>query len=133
MEIPLAPIPLVFAKVKGKRGVRELRAIVSPSSEYTVITNKDALQLGYDVFARRGGVSGVLAVTASGIFKASKVTIDEIGTGECIAKNVDSLCYEIPEPSGADLILGKTFLEGFSLEFDYGKKVLRMVQPRETP
>lgn len=89
--------------------------------------------MGYDVIARRGGVSAALAVTAGGIFKASVVNIDEISVGDCSVKNVLSLCYELPEPAGADLLLGKTFLENFSLTFDYDAKALHMVPRTETP
>lgn len=129
MEIPLAPIPVVFAKIRGKKGVRELKAVISPASEYTVITNKDALQTGYDVLMGRE-TGGALAVTAGGIMKASMVKIEEISVGDCSAKGVEALCYELPEPAGADLILGKTFLENFTLTFDYARKLLKMV-PRE--
>jgi predicted aspartyl protease len=131
LEISLESIPVVFAKVRGKKGVRELKAIISPSSKYSVITNKDALQMGYDVIARRGGVSAALAVTASGIIKGSMVKIDEISVADCTAKNVDSLCYELPEAAGADLILGQTFLDNFYLTFDYKKKVLQLMPPQE--
>lgn len=126
MEISLAPIPIVFAKIRGKKGVRELKAIISPASEYTVITNKDALQTGYDFSVGRDG-GGALVITAGGIMKAAIVKIEEISVGECSAKGVEALCYELPEPAGADLILGRTFLKNFSLLFDYSRDVLRML------
>lgn len=127
MEIPLAPIPVVFAKIRGKKGVRELKAIISPASEYTVVTPRDAMQTGYDVLMTNRKMSGALAITAGGIMKASVARIEEIDVGDCSAKDVEVLCYELPEHAGADLILGKTFLENFSLTFDYSKNLLRMV------
>ena len=129
MEVPLSPLPVVFAKVRGKKGLRELRAIISPASEYTVISNRDALQMGYDAFLARG--AGALAITPGGIIKAAVVKIEEISVGDCSAKGVEALCYELPEPAAVDVILGKTFLENFSLVFDYGEKVLKMVPHAE--
>ena len=129
LDIPLANPPVVFAKVRGRNGSRELRAIISPASEYTILSSKDALQLGYNPMVARG-LGQALAITPGGIMKAAMIKIEEIDVGDYSVKGVGALCYELPEPAAADLILGKTFLEKFSVSFDYDANVLH-IAPRE--
>jgi predicted aspartyl protease len=124
MNISLSPVPSLFAKVNGRNGTRELRAIVSPSSNYTVISLRDALQLGYSVIWR-SPASSAIAITLGGIMRTAKLKLDEVSIGAgFMAKSVEALSYELPEPSGVDMILGKSFLKDFKLTFDYSKDTL---------
>lgn len=127
----MSPLPSVFARVKGKSGTRELRAIISPLSDLTVICLRDALQLGYEV-VWRSPTSSVVAITPGGIMQAAKLVLDEVSIGtRLVSKSVESLAYELPEPSGADMILGKSFLKAYRLNFDLAMDVLTIEEPNQ--
>lgn len=108
----------------------ELKGVVSPAAEQTVIGWKDTLRLGYvPRFGSRGG--GLTAITPAGIIEARPLTLDEIAIGDITAKEVEALVYELPEQAGVDLILGASFLKHFRVTVDYPRRILRIETPDE--
>jgi len=120
MELPLKTPITLFVRIKGNTGTRELRAVLDTGSAYTLIPKKDVLQLGYqawyDPLAPIEG-PGVKAVTGSAIVEAPFITLQEVSVG---------VAWELPRPSGADVILGASFLKNFTLTVDYKKGILRI-------
>jgi len=49
-----------------------------------------------------------------------------VSVGELTAKNVEAIAYDLPRPSGADILLGLSFLKNFTTTIDYKKGILRI-------
>jgi predicted aspartyl protease len=134
IEIPLKSPLTFFVRLKGERGVRELRATLKPFATLTVVPYRDMLRLGYPVVfdprvPQRG--DGRLVATMQGEIEVPPVTVDEIMVGDLVAKNVESVAYDLPNYLGTDVILGESFLKNFVWTLDYHRKVIRIEAPSE--
>ncbi len=120
-----------FVRIKGPGGVRELRAILDTGSSCCTIPIVDARELGYDAFydplANKG--EGSLALTQGGILDVQPLTLQEISVAEISAVNVEALAYQLPRLSGADMILGISFLQHFKLTLDFKNGEVRLEKP----
>jgi len=129
MELPLKTPITFFVRIKGETGVRELRAVLDTGSAYTLIPKKDAIQLGYqawyDPLISDSG-QGVKTVMGSIIIAAPFIILQEVSVGELTAKNVEAVAWDMPRPSGADVLLGLSFLKNFTITIDYKKGILRI-------
>ena len=109
-----------FVRIMGPKGVRELKAVLGTGSMYCSIPVVDARELGYDAFydplANKG--DGALAVTQSGILDVQPIILQEISVSQLSAGSVEALVYELPRVSGADMILGLSFLKHFKVTLD---------------
>ena len=122
---PDKPITL-FVRVKGRKGIRELRAVLDLGSEYSIIPLQDAVKLGNIAFWNPDPEPSELtyAVTNACIIEGYEVVMEEIGVADAVAKNVKALAYDIPKLAGVEAILGLSFLKNFKTTIDYKKGYL---------
>jgi len=119
---------LLFVRVKGKKGIREFRAVLDTGSEYSIIPLHTARQLGYEAYIDTEIEPGVgkPAVTQGAIFEANEIVLEEIIVADLVAKNVKALAYDLPRPAGVEAILGISFLKNFRTTIDYKKGYLNI-------
>jgi predicted aspartyl protease len=124
---PGEPI-LVFMRVKGKNGVRELRAIIDTGSQYSVISFQDARRLGYeayfDIVSDPGG--GTRTLTQAGIIEVDEISLEEVSIGELVAKDVKTLAFDLPKFGRTEAILGLSFLKNFKTTIDFKQGFLTL-------
>jgi len=130
-EIPFQRLPSVFARLKGRNGsVREYNALVSPSTEYSIIPKVDAYRLGYPEAARDDPVTEppnlFRGVTFDGFWEGMLISIKEVSIGGLSKQNVDFIAYDIPQVARFDVLLGRSFLESSKLSIDYAASSIRM-------
>ncbi len=128
IELPLKTPITLFVRIVGEKATRELRAVLDTGSTYTLIPKKDAIQLGYttlyDPLVPSLGGEGAHVVTGSYIIEVPLITLKEIRVGGLTAENVKAVVWDLPEPSGADVLLGTNFLQNFKTTLDYKKGTL---------
>jgi hypothetical protein len=118
----------VVSRVKGTNGrTRELNAVLDTSWHYSYIMKMDALQLGYQEVMHRpqewqslkpDEVSLILGTR--GLEMCTLITLAEVSVGDAVAKNVGAVVpyMEFPSTIPVDLILGRTFLNNFTLTIE---------------
>ncbi|MFQ6084838.1 MAG: TIGR02281 family clan AA aspartic protease [Candidatus Bathyarchaeia archaeon] len=128
VELPLETPITLFVRIVGEKTTRELRAVLDTGSMYSLIPREDAVQLGYttlyDPLQPQLGGEGALTVTGSYIIEVPVVTLKEVRLGGLKAENVKAVVWDLPEPSGADVLLGINFLKNFKTTLDYKKGTL---------
>ncbi|MDG7001455.1 MAG: hypothetical protein JRN15_20350 [Nitrososphaerota archaeon] len=125
MKLLLKDPMIVFARVKGKNGrVRELSALLDYNSHFSWMLRKDAVDVGYpEAINRPEDYEAVAArrtphiISGRGLELGILVKIDEVSIGNLVAKNVDAITLKLDFPMmlPIDLILGRNFLENFTL------------------
>lgn len=123
MKIPIdkeKPLTL-FVRIKGPRGVRELRAVLDTGSSLCTIPITDAREIGYPVFydpiVNRG--EGIFTLTQTGVMDLEGLTLEEISVAGLSAKDVPAVACHLPRMGGVDMILGLSFLSRFKITLDY--------------
>ena len=121
------PITL-FVRVKGSRGVRELRAVLDTGSSLCTVPVTDAREIGYAAFydpiANKG--EGTYTITQTGIMDLEELVIDEMAVADLSAKAVPAIACNLPRMGGIDMILGLSFLNRFKITIDYEEGWLTM-------
>lgn len=125
MKFPLKDPMLVYARVKGPNGkVRELSSVLDFNSPYCVIPPKHAVNLGFIEAAfrprdwQKSHSSKVpYLLDLRGIERSILVDLPQVSIGELVAKDVGTVVLELETPRMLpfDLVLGRTFLDGFEL------------------
>lgn len=117
---PDRPI-MLFVRVKGRKGVREYRAVLDTGSQYSVIPLQDARELGYEAYCdpEAEPSSGTRGVTKSDIIEADEIELEEVSVADLVAKNVKALAYHLPRMGGVEATLGLSFLKNFKTTIDY--------------
>lgn len=114
--------PLIyFARFKGSKGWRELKAVIDIGSVYCVVPVFDAMQLGYEAYfdtqSERG--EGTEMITSSGIVEARELEIEEFALGNLSAFNVAALALDMPRLGRVDMVLGQSFLKNFNVMLNF--------------
>lgn len=129
-SFPMMSPPLVFVRVMGPRGSRELRAVLSPTSEYCLIGRRDAEDLGYETGPYHRKIAflpeinkdhALVLATVGGIIEAPIISIVEMNLAEILARDVKTAVYDLPEPIGFDMLLGAPFFGHKSIAFDFSR------------
>jgi len=119
-----------FVRVRGPRGVRELRAILDTGSTLCTIPITDARELGYATFydpiVNKG--EGVYTVSLTGIMDLEGLTLEEVAVAGLSSKDVAAVACHLPRLGGIDVILGVSFLKHFKITLDYENGWLNMEQ-----
>lgn len=115
-----------FVRIKGKKGIRELRAVLDMGSDYSIIPLQDAVKLGSIEFWNPDPEPDELmeAVTNACSIEGYEIVLDEVSVADAVAKNVKALAYDIPRAAGVEAVLGLSFLKNFKTTIDYGKGYL---------
>lgn len=112
MKLPLKRLPKFFVRVKGPAGkVRELAAMLDTGSTCTVISSKDAIDLGYQVTYDPMIMEGtpIVAVTPNGMIEAPKIVLEEVRVGDIVVEGLEAAMHTLPEQCGVDVVLGWNF------------------------
>jgi predicted aspartyl protease len=112
---------VVFVRIKGPKGVRELRAVIDTGSTDCLIPLQDARSLGYDAYFdpfTRVGV-GFRGISKTDIFETDRITLEEVSIGGLTAKDVRSMTLELPKWGGIEGVLGNSFLRHFKTCFNF--------------
>ena len=119
------PITL-FVRLKGPRGIRELRAVLDTGSSWCTVPITDAREIGYAAFydpmINRG--DGIYVLTQNGIMDYEGLILEEIMVGELSAKAVPAVACHLPRLGGVDMILGLSFLNRYKTTLDYANNLL---------
>jgi predicted aspartyl protease len=127
------PITL-FVRIKGRKGIRELRAVLDLGSEYSIIPLQDAVKLGNIKFWNPDPEPTELtkAVTNACTIDGYEIVLEEISVADVTAKNVKAIAHDIPRLTGVEAVLGLSFLNNFKTTIDYGKGYLT-IEPAPKP
>jgi len=133
--LPLLSPMLLLAKFTGPNGyTRELRTLVRPGAPYCMIDREDAFRMGFiQAMLEEGPRRYELPAsripwlaTAGNFIEAPLFTLPEISLGDLSVKGVETLAYDLPDVTRIDAVLGETFLNNFTVVFDYRKRELRL-------
>ena len=130
----LQRLPAAFARLRGRNGaVREYRALLSTASDYSLVPKVDAYRLGYPEAARSDRITEPAnlfrGVTYDGFWEGMLITMKEVAIGSLSVADVDFIAYDLPQVSGFDVVLGRTFLSGSGIQLDYSSGVMK-IQPK---
>jgi|YelNatPaOPRAMG01_1025707.scaffolds.fasta_scaffold21997_5 hypothetical protein len=129
LRLPCSKPP--FVRIHGKEGVHELRAAIDTAASLCMVQKRDLIELGYHAYfgPRVANIGeGAEVITPYYKIRAPLVRVKEIELGRLIAKDVPCLGVDIFEDLGVDVILGRSFLENFDLEFDFKDDVVTFHQ-----
>jgi hypothetical protein len=128
MEFKLTDPMMLFAKVKGNNGkVRELSAILDFNWHYSWILVKEAVEIGHpEVLNRPEDYEAIAArrtphvISQRGLELTIMTTLDEVTVGDLTAFKVDAIATKLDMPLmvPVDLVLGRTFLNNFTMTID---------------
>ena len=126
MEIEMRlPITLRIG-VKGPKGRREIDAILDTGAVYMSISWDIAKDIGYDpaISERRTEI-----ITANGVIEVPLIKIDTVSIRELEAKDVDTICHNIPEISIVNGLVGLSFLKNFNIQMNFKDGRMRIEDP----
>ena len=116
---PDKPITL-FVRIKGAKGVREIKAVLDTGSQYCIIPLQDARQLGYDAYFNADDPGdGTRGITKTDLVEVDEIELEEVSVGDLVVKKVKSLVWGLPRLAGVEAILGLSFLEHFKTTLDF--------------
>jgi predicted aspartyl protease len=125
---PDKPITL-FVRIKGAKGVREMRAVLDTGSQYCLIPLQDARQLGYDAYFNADDPGeGTKGITKTDLVEVDEIELEEVSVGDLVAKRVKSLVWTLPKLGGLEATLGLSFLEQFRTTLDFKQGYL-IIEP----
>ena len=126
VELPLKMPVTAFVQVVGfNNKVREFQAILDTGSTHSVISLKEALDLGYDAYYPPDvGEVGTRVVMPRGILECKMITLKEVRLGELKVLGLEAVAIGLPEQSGVIMLLGTNFLKSFKTTIDYGRGTL---------
>ena len=110
-----------FVRVKGPRGIRELRAVLSTGSSLCTIPSTDAREIGYEAFydPLMDSGDGIYTISQTGIMDLGGIMLEEVVVAGLSAANVPAVACQLPRLGGIDMILGLSFLNRFKTTLDY--------------
>lgn len=110
-----------FVRVKGSRGERELRAVLSTGSSLCTIPPTDAREIGYEAFydPLMDSGDGIYTINQTGIMDLGGLVLEEVKVANLSATNVPAVACQLPRMGGIDMILGLSFLNRFNTILDY--------------
>ena len=136
LRLPLKQPTVFMSRVHGPLGtVRELSTAIDPNFAYTVIFSRDAVHLGYAAASYKppdwASVDRTQTPYVIGLREIERSvlgTLSKVSVGRLEARNVDALVLErdLMRLLPVDLVLGRTFLQNFRVEFDMKKGVLTL-------
>jgi len=110
--------PRVLAFIRGpKEKTVEVSAVLDTGSYIVLIKPKVAKFLGYDLEKAQE----TILYSVSGMFNARKLVLEEVSVGDCEAKNVDAVCFELPS-ARIGALLGLNWINRFRITFDKGNE-----------
>ena len=124
MQVKLEiPIVLRRIKINGPAGFREIDMVLDTGAVYTVIAWDVAKDIGYDpaISERRMPI-----ITANGVIGAPLITVESLHIVDLQSDALDVICYDIPEITGIEGLLGLSFLKHFRTLIDYTTGVLKI-------
>ncbi|KYK30870.1 MAG: hypothetical protein AYK19_04400 [Theionarchaea archaeon DG-70-1] len=126
MEVEIKLPITLRVKVEGPKGRREIDAVLDTGAGCTCISWDIAKDIGYDpaISERR-----VEIITANGVTEVPLIKVDSISIGELEARNVDTICHNIPEISTVDGLIGLSFLKHFDLHMNFKEGKMRIEDP----
>lgn len=121
---PDRPI-MLFVRIKGKKGIREYKAVLDTGSEYCVIPLQDARDLGYDAyFDAEDPGNGVKIVTKTDMAELDEIVLEEVTVADLVAKNVKAVAHYLPHIGRVEATLGLSFLKNFKTTIDFKENYL---------
>lgn len=116
MEIKIKLPVTLRINVEGPKGKREIDAILDTGAVYTSVSWDIAKDIGYDpaVSERRKEI-----ITANGVIEVPLIRIDSVSIRELEARNVDTICHNIPEISTVNGLIGLSFLKNFNIQMNF--------------
>jgi len=128
MKLKITPDKLImlFVRIKGSKGTREVRAVIDTGSVYSIISVQDARRLGYEAWGdpEADADPSTTAITKSDIFSTDEIVLEEVSVDGLVAKNVTALTYELPTLGRVEAILGLNYLKNFKTTIDFEKGYL---------
>lgn len=117
--------------MRGRNGkVREFRALVAVSAEYCIIPKVDAYALGYQEAANDDPVTPanntLTFASYSGYGMAARISMAEVDLGPMSFKNVDFVAFDLPAPTGFDVVLGRSLLQFTRVQIDFPSAMLQI-------
>lgn len=117
MRFPIG-IPLIVRNVKiaGPKGSVRVDLVFDTGAAFTPLSWPVLKLIGYDpaVVPERQEI-----ITANGIIEVPKLRVDGITAGDAEARDVEAICHDIPELTGARGLLGLSFLKHFRTVIEY--------------
>ncbi len=136
LEFPLKDPMVIWCRVKGANTkVMELQCLLDYNFDYCYIGRQDASELGYPEATLPHGSwmefrpdKAPMVLGMRGVERSIQITLKEISIGTLSVNDVDAVVLEFDHPptSPYDVVLGRTFLNSFSLEIDPKAGVLRL-------
>ena len=123
--IPGKPI-ILFVRIKGRKGIREYRAVLDTGSEYCVIPTQDARDLGYEAYFDPIADSGrgTTIISKTDMIELAEIELEEVSVADIVAKNVKAFAHYLPKYAGVEVTLGLSFLKNFKTSLDYANNYL---------
>jgi clan AA aspartic protease (TIGR02281 family) len=121
VAVPLIRAGNAFIVRALMNGRREALLFLDTGASYTTISTGLARELGISVDA---GSPKVTVVTASGTIRVPVASVESIHLGNVEARDVQVLVFDLPSGSGAEGLLGNTFLSRFHVQLDPVQGVL---------
>lgn len=122
MKLPIT----LRIRLEGPKRRREIDAILDTGAVYTSISWDIAKDIGYDpgISERRKRI-----ITANGVIEVPLIKIDSISIRELEARNVDTICHNIPEISTVNGLIGLSFLKSFNIQMNFKDGKMRIEDP----
>jgi len=124
MRMPVG-IPLVVRNVKitGPNGSVRVDLIFDTGAAFTVLSWAVARVIGYDpaTASERQEI-----ITANGVIAVPKLCVESVIAGEAEARNVETICHDVPELVAVRGFLGLSFLKHFRTVIDYREGYLEI-------
>lgn len=128
MKLKIAPgKPITFfVHIKGKKGVREYRAVLDTGSEYCVIPIQDARDLGYEAYFDpiSDAGRGTTVLSKTDMIELAEIELEEVSVADIVAKNVKTVTHYVPKYAGVEVTLGLSFFKNFKTTLDYNSNYL---------
>jgi len=111
---PTAPSIIVPVTLTNHSKVATISMVLDTGASYVVIRPSLAQALNLDLDSTTLDIS-----TASGSASAASTTIPQITVLDCTCLRVPTIITHLPEDTGADGLLGLSFLNGYHLNINF--------------
>lgn len=110
----------LLATIYGPNGRRTLNLALDTGATSTLVSSDIINALGYEVIADKK----IRLIMGGGVDYAQQVTVQKLNVADQQVKNLTVTCFNLPQESGLDGLLGLNFLRHFDTEINYSNSTL---------
>ncbi len=120
--IPYENLIYLLGRIYGPRGSRIVYMALDTGATTTMVSTEIIVALGYSVTPE----NKIRLIFGGGLEDAPEVQVQKMSVANHLIENLKVTCYDLPQESGLDGLLGLNFLRNFDMQLKFSDGTLTL-------